>query len=166
MSDNKKSALYEARVLPFLKDHPASTVLEFRSGDGLNAEKLRQAGHYCHDVELYRKLKSKDKVNAAAVTRMINCMIKHLHTHGRYDVVVFDHSAVNEGVLPLLDALCKSGGELFTSCGKTHSDIGFWPDSLVNISASNEFARAATDTGSVDRTDDVLAAIDAAALHD
>ena len=118
----QRSTLYETMAYPWMVDNPTARVIDFGSGQGDYAEKLRKEGFNIHDVELFRRSKGRNAIDMRAVNRMIDRMCQELVTIGRYDAVVCD-SVMNSvdsleaesAVLTVLNLLAKNGGALFIS---------------------------------------------------
>lgn len=122
-----KSTLYETMAIPYLQRSLGKLrAIDFGSGQGDYADRLRKEGFDIHDVELFRRAKGKQALDLGAVNRMIDGMIKRLDKLGQFDVVVCD-SVMNSvdsldaetAVLTTLNLLAKDGGSLFISGRKT-----------------------------------------------
>ncbi|MFH8134202.1 ParB N-terminal domain-containing protein [Pantoea osteomyelitidis] len=124
-SKENRSRLYEGLVLPWLSSHQDGRALrgiDFGSGQGDYAKRLRQAGFNLLDVELFRRLGASNILDITSINRMITDMCDSLTEHGLFDYVICD-SVLNsvdcpeaeKSVLHFIRGLCKPGGMLFFS---------------------------------------------------
>lgn len=121
-----KSKLYESMVVPWLIKNKDAVGLDFGSGQGDYAMRLRSQGYQLDDVELFRRKGGSRVIDMRAVNRMIDQMINRLESYGQYDYVVLD-SVMNsvdsleaeQAVMDMVNALCKVGGTVFFSGRKT-----------------------------------------------
>tara|TARA_R110000796_G_scaffold5192_1_gene19763 strand:- start:3207 stop:4592 length:1386 start_codon:yes stop_codon:yes gene_type:complete len=117
-----KSILYEKRVIPFLLKNKELRCLDFGSGGGAYAEKLRKQGYKVFDIEFYRKLNGKNSIDKNKVLRDFELLKEDVLKNGLFDVVICD-SVLNsvdsleaeKSVLITLNALCKTKGDIFWS---------------------------------------------------
>uniref|UniRef100_UPI0025D946EA methyltransferase domain-containing protein n=1 Tax=uncultured Hyphomicrobium sp. TaxID=194373 RepID=UPI0025D946EA len=117
-----RSILYETFVLPWLKTNAKARGLDFGSGQGDYAKRLRSLGYEHRDVELFRRARGQNAIDMRAVNRMIDGMVASLEQHGGFDFTVcdavmnsVDSLDAEDAVLTMLNALTKSGGDLFIS---------------------------------------------------
>tara|TARA_R110000822_G_scaffold306967_1_gene433591 strand:+ start:750 stop:2132 length:1383 start_codon:yes stop_codon:yes gene_type:complete len=117
-----KSTLYEKKVIPFLNKNKYLRCLDFGSGEGAYAEKLRKQGFKVFDIEFYRKLNGKNSIDKNKVLRDFELLKDEILKNGLFDVVICD-SVLNsvdsleaeKSVLITLNSLCKSNGDIFWS---------------------------------------------------
>lgn len=138
-----RSTLYENHVIPWLQKNKGARGIDFGSGQGDYAKRLRAAGYDFYDIELFRRAKGKHALDLRAVNRMIDKAIKSLGKNGLFDFVVCD-SVMNSvdcleaeaAVLGVLGALCKPGGMIFFS-GRKRERI----DQLNRITKRTDIVR-------------------------
>jgi len=117
-----KSNLYETVVIPWLQQNPKARILDFGSGQGDYAAKLRKAGYSVNEIEFFRRCKGKMAIDISAVNQMIDKTLASYSQAGPFDAVVCD-SVMNSvdctkaetSVMTLLNAFCKKGGHVFFS---------------------------------------------------
>ena len=117
-----KSILYETKVIPFFKNNKQLRCLDFGSGEGAYAEKLRKQGYKIYDIEFYRKLNGKNSIDKQKVLNDFDLLKNEVFKNGLFDVVICD-SVLNsvdsleaeKSVLITLNALCKNNGDIFWS---------------------------------------------------
>lgn len=117
-----KSNLYEFKIIPFLKKNKELRCLDFGSGEGAYAKKLRKQGYNVFDIEFYRKLNGKNIIDKSKVLNDFDLLKKDVLLNGLFDVVICD-SVLNsvdslkaeKSVLITLNALCKINGDIFWS---------------------------------------------------
>ena len=115
-----KSTLYERFVLK--KITKQDRLLDFGSGQGDYAARLRKAGYQILDIELFRRKGASNTFNLAAIHRMIDDFIKDYKQYGKLDAVICD-SVMNSvdceqaerAILDFLNFAIKSNGLLFIS---------------------------------------------------
>lgn len=116
------STLYENTFEPWLRENPGLRGIDFGSGKGDYAQKLRRLGENIYDLELFRRTVGENAIDKRWVNRAINSVIHVLKKHGRFDYVVCD-SVFNSvdckdaefAVATMIGALCKPGGMVFYS---------------------------------------------------
>lgn len=117
---NKKSALYENFVIPYLKENQTLRCLDFGSGRGEYAQRLKKAGFNIKELEFYKR--NGNSLDLQSIHTMIDDLIEDILTNGPYDVVICD-SVLNsvdsveaeKAVLCTINILCKPGGMVFIS---------------------------------------------------
>ena len=117
-----KSTLYETKVIPFLQKNKELRCLDFGSGEGAYAEKLRKQGYKIFDLEFYRKLNGKNTIDKSKVLSDFDLLKNEVLLNGLFDVVICD-SVLNsvdsleaeKSVLITLNSLCKINGDIFWS---------------------------------------------------
>lgn len=126
-----KSCLYETKVIPFLNKNKHLRCLDFGSGEGAYAEKLRKQGYKLFDIEFYRKKNGKNNIDKQKVLNDFELLKEEVLNNGLFDVVICD-SVLNsvdsleaeKSVLITLNALCKINGDIFWS-GRPPDKRGF-----------------------------------------
>lgn len=117
-----RSVLYETDIIPYIDKNPWVHALDFGCGKGFYIEKLKCAVHI--GCEFYPN--NTTTVFTGKANKMIDGLINHLKTHGRFDVIVCD-SVLNSvdsveaerAVMGCLNAFLKPGGKVFFS-GRTY----------------------------------------------
>lgn len=112
-----RSTLYERVVIPLLEQHRGWRVLDFGSGHGDYARRLRRRRFHLVDVEFYRRKAGSMALDTRWVHGAIDRLCKELTTHGRFDLVVCD-SVLNStdslqaeaDVMTCLNAFVRRGG--------------------------------------------------------
>lgn len=133
-----QSSLYENLVIPFIKDNPELTYIDFGAGQGDYVRMLRKMKVKIDELEFYRRVQGRKALDPAQSHRMITRTLAHVKLHGGYDVVICD-SVMNSvdsllaerSVLAMLNILCKPGGYIFFS-GRTRDSV----DGRLNAKAS------------------------------
>lgn len=128
-----KSTLYEKKVIPFMEKNKDLRYLDFGSGEGSYAKKMREKGYKIFDLEFYRKLNGKNSIDKNKVLNDFDLLKNEIEINGLFDVVICD-SVLNsvdsldaeKSVLITLNALCKNKGDIFWS--------GRPPDKRSNLS--------------------------------
>jgi ParB family transcriptional regulator, chromosome partitioning protein len=116
------STLYEDIVQPWLKANPGLRGIDFGSGKGDYAAKLRREGHNLYDLELFRRVVGSNVIDKRWINRAITQICATLRKQGRFDYVVCD-SVFNSvdsddaefAVATMIGALCRPGGQIFYS---------------------------------------------------
>jgi ParB family chromosome partitioning protein len=117
-----KSVLYETKVIPFILKNKSLRYLDFGSGEGAYAEKLRKQGYNVCDLEFYRKINGKNTIDKNKVLSDFELLKQDVLKNGLFDVIICD-SVLNsvdslkaeKSVLITLNALCKHNGTIFWS---------------------------------------------------
>lgn len=128
-SRDNKSTLYEEVLLPWLSKQKTPKNLrglDFGSGQGEYAAKMRKQGYDFLDLEFFRRVKGKHALDITAVNNMIDSVITSYKKYGPFDYVVCD-SVLNSvdclkaetSVMYLLNFFCKDNGHVFFSGRKT-----------------------------------------------
>ena len=120
LTEGFKSTLYETAAIPWLIAHPGAEVIDFGSGQGDYAKKLRAAGHKVSEIELFRR--SGASLDLAAINRMVRTMAGRVAGGKLYDAVICD-SVLNsvdtldaeKSVMVMLNALTPIGGTVMFS---------------------------------------------------
>jgi ParB family chromosome partitioning protein len=121
-SGQLKSVLYETKVIPFANKNKNLRYLDFGSGEGAYAERLRKEGYKFFDIEFYRKVNGKNTIDKSKVLKDFELLKQDVLKNGLFDVVVCD-SVLNSvdslmaesSVMITLNALCKPEGQIFWS---------------------------------------------------
>jgi ParB family transcriptional regulator, chromosome partitioning protein len=126
-----RSPTYENLVIPWLAKYPQSRVLDFGCGQGDYVRRLIVKGRRIIGVEFFRRKHGTQAIDVTAVNCMINALISHLKTHGRFDAVVCDYvlnsvdsQQAEDDVLDCLQSFCKPGGHIFFSGRRMERIIG------------------------------------------
>lgn len=122
-----KSTLYEQYVLKQVGK--TDRLLDFGSGQGDYARRLRKAGYNILDIELFRRKGAGNTFNLTAIHRMIDAFVDDYKANGKLDAVVCD-SVMNSvdcdkaerSILDFLNYIIKDGGKLYIS-GRPHSVV-------------------------------------------
>ncbi len=119
---SNKSLLYESMVIPWLRENPKARGLDFGSGWGAYAKRLRGQGYEILDVELFRRAAGRNAIDVGAVHRMIDRMEAAVRAHGRFDFIVLDSvlnsidcAEAEQAVMRTINALARPGAVLFFS---------------------------------------------------
>lgn len=115
-----KSNLYEGFVIPTISKE--MRVLDFGSGQGDYAKRLRNEGYNISDIELFRRNGAGNTFNMRAINRMITNFVSDYKQNGKLDAVVCD-SVMNSvdcdkaelSILDFLNFVVKDGGTLYIS---------------------------------------------------
>lgn len=124
-----RSTLYENLVIPFIKDNPSLSYIDFGAGQGDYVRMLRKLKINIDELEFYRRVLGRKALDPAQTHRMIDRVLAHVKKHGGYDVVICD-SVMNSvdsplaerSVLAMLNILCNPGGHIFFS-GRTKDSV-------------------------------------------
>lgn len=123
------STLYENLVIPYIKDNPELTYIDFGAGQGDYVRRLRKLKVKIDEMEFFRRVIGKKALDPNQTQRMITRLLEHVKTHGGYDVVICD-SVMNSvdsplaerSVMAMLNILCNPGGSVFFS-GRTTDSV-------------------------------------------
>jgi len=116
------SPTYEELVIPWMAKHPGARVLDFGCGKGDYVERLSKAGYNILGLEFFRRSRTENRLDVAAVTAMVDAVERSLTEHGRFDAVVCDYvlNSVDSlqaetDVVTCVAGLCKPGGTVWLS---------------------------------------------------
>lgn len=120
-----KSNLYTKCVLPYLVEHPDSSVLDFGCGKGAYIDSISKRGYRAIGVEFYNNNGS--QIDVSKGNRQIDRLIRMIQQYGLFDVVVCDSVLNSVDSMKAEDSVLKclnlfSKGKVFLS-GRTMNAV-------------------------------------------
>jgi ParB family chromosome partitioning protein len=119
------STIWEEFGIPWLKENPTSSIIDFGAGQGDYVRTLRKAKvttGAVDELEFFRRAQGVKALDPGQTHRMIDRTLAHVKEFGGYDAVLCD-SVINSidsdlterSVMRMLNLFCLPGGNVFFS---------------------------------------------------